>query len=173
MNKKIVVVGTSGSGKSTLARVLSIKFNIPHIEMDHLYWGENWSINANFRELLEQQLQIPGWIVCGNYSKVKDLTWRHATIIIWLDYPFYLVFWRALKRSVMRIYTGEKICGGNRETLKRFFSKNSILWWVIQTYHRRKSDYQSLMLQENKTLMIIRITSPKELDEKISIIDDF
>ena len=173
MNKKIVVVGTSGSGKSTLGRALSKKFNIPHIEMDHLYWGKNWSVNANFRELLEKQLQIPQWIICGNYLKViKNITSIQVNIVIWLDYPFYLVFWRALKRGIKHIYTGEKICGDNTETLRKFLSKDSILWWVVQTYHRRKSDYQLLMSQNNQTSMIIRVKSPKELDKAIAIIDE-
>lgn len=164
MNKKIIVVGTSGSGKSTFARQLSIKLNIPHIELDNLYWEKNWSINPNFRDLLTERLKTPQWVVCGNYLKVKDLTYQ-ANIIIWLDYPFYLVFWRALKRSIHRLYTQEKICGENTETIKRLFSRNSILWWVIRTYSKRRKEYQLLFSQDNQLLKMIRVKFSKDLQE--------
>jgi len=39
---RINVVGTSGVGKSTLARHLAGRLAVPYIEMDRLYWRENW-----------------------------------------------------------------------------------------------------------------------------------
>lgn len=39
---KINVVGTSGSGKSTVARQLAEKFSVPYIELDKLFWRQDW-----------------------------------------------------------------------------------------------------------------------------------
>ena len=41
--KRIMVVGTSGSGKTTLADTLSERLGLPRIELDALFWEENWS----------------------------------------------------------------------------------------------------------------------------------
>jgi len=48
--------------------------------------------------------------------------------------PFYLIFYRAFKRSLCRIFKKEKLWGTNYETLSRFFSKNSILKEELELY---------------------------------------
>src|SRR5215213_5524259 len=86
--QRIVVVGTSGSGKTTLARELAQRCSLPHIEMDALHWGPNWTeapIEV-FRQRVELALEAPGWVVDGNYSKLRNLVWRRAELIVWLDY---------------------------------------------------------------------------------------
>lgn len=39
---KIIIIGTTGSGKSTVAKKLSEKLNVPHIQLDFLFWKPNW-----------------------------------------------------------------------------------------------------------------------------------
>ena len=39
----ILVMGVSGSGKTTYARKLASQLNVPHIELDTLYWGPDWT----------------------------------------------------------------------------------------------------------------------------------
>ena len=41
--RRIVVVGTSGSGKTTLAREVARRLALPHVEIDALHWGPNWT----------------------------------------------------------------------------------------------------------------------------------
>jgi tRNA A37 N6-isopentenylltransferase MiaA len=45
-----VVVGTSGAGKTTLALELAAILNVPHIELDALHWGREWSVRPDFAE---------------------------------------------------------------------------------------------------------------------------
>lgn len=75
--RRIVVVGTTGSGKSTLARTLAQRLNVPHVELDALHWEPNWRQAAPpvFRERTAHALAGEGWVVDGNYSVVRDLTW--------------------------------------------------------------------------------------------------
>ena len=40
---RVAIVGTSCTGKTTLARSLSRTLGRPHIELDALYWGPNWT----------------------------------------------------------------------------------------------------------------------------------
>src|SRR5436305_799712 len=41
--QRLVVVGTSGSGKTTLAREIARRRALPHVELDALHWGPNWT----------------------------------------------------------------------------------------------------------------------------------
>ena len=78
-------------------------------------------------------------------NQLRDIVWKRATTIIWLDYPFPLVFYRALRRTFARSLSGQELFSGNRESLRKaFLSKESILWWVITTYQRRKTQYRAI-----------------------------
>jgi ABC-type dipeptide/oligopeptide/nickel transport system ATPase component len=47
-NRRIAVVGTTGSGKTALARRISQWLDIPHVELDALYWGPHWTNDSIF-----------------------------------------------------------------------------------------------------------------------------
>ena len=103
--KIILVVGVTGSGKSTCASQLSEILNIPHIELDGLYWDANWTPSPHFEErvtnVLEQDDEY--LILDGNYRNVMSILWeQHVETVIWLDYPFWTVFWRLLCRCIYR-----------------------------------------------------------------------
>jgi adenylate kinase family enzyme len=40
--KKINVVGTSATGKSTFSRALAEKLDLHYIELDNLFWLDDW-----------------------------------------------------------------------------------------------------------------------------------
>jgi hypothetical protein len=66
--------------------------------------------------------------------------------VIWLDYDFGIVFWRGLVRSLRRSLLGQELFSGNRETLRRtFFTRDSILWWIIKTHKLRRRNYRRLL----------------------------
>jgi hypothetical protein len=99
----------------------------------------------DFRALTAQAVSGDYWVVDGNYGIVRDLVWSRATTIIWLNYSFPTVFWRALTRTVRRVLTRKELFAGNRESLRMaFFSRDSILWWVITTYYPRRKQYRTL-----------------------------
>jgi adenylate kinase family enzyme len=139
--RRVVVVGTSCSGKTTLADRVAQLLGAPHVELDAIHWGPDWQEAPleTFRARVREATATDGWVVDGNYSKVEDIVWRAATTIIWLNYPFPTVMWRALRRTIRRVVLREEIFSGNRETFRdAFLSRNSILWWVITSYRRRR-----------------------------------
>jgi hypothetical protein len=128
-------VGTSGSGKTTFARQLAGLLNRTHIELDALHWGPNWTARADFRELVSAAIGEDTWVVDGNYRAVRNDVWGRATAIVWLNYPFHVVFHRALARTVWRLVFREVLYAGNRETFRgAFLEGDGIPWWVIRTY---------------------------------------
>src|SRR5215207_3680340 len=94
--RRVVVLGTSGSGKTTLARELARRMNVPHVELDALYWQESWTATPKpeFRRRVEQAIAADAWALCGNYASVRDMTLAAADTAIWLDYPMRVVFTR-------------------------------------------------------------------------------
>jgi adenylate kinase family enzyme len=168
--KRIVVVGTTSSGKSTLASQLAQKISADFIELDALHWEPNWveAPDKVFRERVIKATNSMSWVVAGNYSAVRDVVWLRAEVIIWLDYPFHIVFWRLLTRTIRRVATREILFAGNIEngwTHLKLWSEESLFHWLLKTYWRRKREYPMLFaLPQNAHLKIIRFKHPKEAE---------
>lgn len=161
---RIVVIGSTCSGKTTLARHLADGLQIPHIELDALYWDPNWTEVPleNFRNRVAQHVAEPAWVVDGNYSRVRDLVWDQADTLIWLDYGLALILARLLKRTVRRIWFREILWSGNRETFRgAFFSRDSLLWWAVKTFGRRRREYTRLLaLPCYARLQLVHLETP-------------
>ena len=101
---RVVVVGISGAGKSTLARTLASRLGSPHVELDAIQWLPGWvaKIRSSSGPRSGKPWRRHRWVVDGNYARSRDLIWPRATTIIWLDYRFPLVFWRAVSHTVKR-----------------------------------------------------------------------
>lgn len=159
---RILILGTSGSGKTTLARNLSSRLNIPHIELDALYWGPDWTPVAPdlFRQRVQQAASADSWIACGNYNVIRDLLWPRVDTFIWLDYSFPLTFFRVFRRTARRCWTRETLWSGNHEHLRlQLFSKESIFWWVITTWSKRRQELPPLLKAQSvlgKTILQFR-----------------
>ncbi len=164
--QRVVVIGSSCSGKSTFARQLSKRLDIKHVELDQLHWKPNWEERPDddFRTLVESEVSGEKWIVDGNYSVVRNLVWPKATTIVWLNYPFTLVLYRTIKRSIIRAVTKEPLFAGNVETIRQsFFSKHSIIWWVFKTYHKKRAAYPRHLDRYFKSgVEVIELKRPSE-----------
>ena len=168
--KRIVVIGTTSSGKSTLAKELADKLSLGFIELDALYWEPNWKAAelSIFQERTQKATEAEGWVVAGNYSKVRDIIWSHAQLLIWLDYPFHIVFWRLLTRTIRRAVTQEELWNGNRESFwwhLKLWSEESLFHWLFKTYWRRKREIPLLLKKpEYQHLQIIHFSHPREAE---------
>lgn len=102
----------------------------------------------------------------GNYNKVRDIVWGRATTLIWLNYPFSVVLRRALFRTTRRVFLRQELYSSNREGFRQaFLSKDSILWWVLTTYHRRRREYPELFKRpEFAHLGVIELRTPGEAE---------
>jgi len=165
--QRIVIIGSSCAGKTTLAKNIAQKLAIPHFELDALHWKANWveSSAEEFRRKVQQALnEQQSWVIDGNYSRARDIIWPKATTLIWLNYAFPVVFYRAIKRTIRRAWTKEKICGENYESFRQsFLSKNSILIWVVQTHAKKIRDYDKVLQQpEHQHLKQLVFRNPNE-----------
>jgi len=169
-NSKIVVIGTSGAGKTTVARTLARKFCLKDIELDALFWEPNWTETSPeiFRSRVSQAIsESPSWIAHGNYSKVRDLIWSNASVLIWLDFPRSIVLWRVIKRSMLRIFKREILWAGNRESFRKtFFSRDSIILYTWRRHPMFRQWYSELITSsEASHLKVLKFSHPNELSQ--------
>lgn len=167
--QRISIVGTTGSGKTTLARKIAQHFQIPHIELDALHWEPNWTAASDqvFQDRVAEALTGDHWVVDGNYSGVRDIVWSKANTVVFLDYSFWLVMRRLLRRTLRRSLKQEELWNGNREDIwKSFFTQESILLWMLQTYQRNRKKYPVLFQQpEYAHLSVVHLQSLQMTDE--------
>lgn len=138
LGKRISVVG--GGGKSTLAKAISAKTGLSYIELDALFWKPNWGESTT--EELKEKVTVAmdaapdGWVADGHYwSKMEDHLIRHADMVIWIDLPWRIGFWRVVKRSFQRARDKNKICGENTESWRKMVSRDALwLYWIT---HRK------------------------------------
>lgn len=159
---RINVVGTSGAGKTTFAAELAETLGIPHVEIDALFWGPNWTEAP--RDVLRDRLAValagPRWVVDGNYGSVRQLVWSRIDTVVWLDYSFPTVIGRILRRTARRVIGREEMWAGNRESLRLAFSRDSIVVWSLTTFRRRRREYPRL-LAGRPDLDVVRLRTPR------------
>jgi len=167
--ERVVVIGTSCAGKTSFARRLSDALEVPIIELDAIHWLPDWvpRPTKEFQSLAGQAVAADGWVADGNYGRVRDIVWPRATCLIWLNYPFRVVFWRALRRTLARVFTRQAVYSGNTESFRRgFLSKDSILWWVITTFRRRRREIPLLFAKpEFSHLRVYEFKSQRDTDD--------
>jgi adenylate kinase family enzyme len=181
--KRVSVVGTSCSGKTTFAKNLARILNSKHIELDAIHWLPDWVERPKdeFLDLVEKAAAADAWVFDGNYSRTREIVWRRATAVIWLNYSYSRTFYRSLNRTTRRIVSGERIYSGNRETFRQaFMSRDSILLWVLKSYHEKRRRYLKLLGEDNlsdKEIFIFR--HPNQAEEflrrvgQINLREDF
>lgn len=159
---RVVVVGTSCSGKTTFARQIATTLGTQCFELDSLHWGPDWTPRPDFRQAVVAVAEQPRWVIDGNYSGVRDIIWRRCTAIVWLDYSFVRVLSRALRRTVRRVVTGERLYGGNRETISNaLFDLEAPLWLVVRTHGKRRLEFPELFSRpEYSHARVIQLHAP-------------
>lgn len=165
--RRINVIGTSCSGKSTLARALGRRLGLPVVELDALFWGPRWTPvpHETFRARVEAAASAETWVIDGSYSVIRHITWGRADTIVWLDYPMPLVLGRWLRRTLVRIRSGDEFWPGtgNRETLHNALKRDGLLWWILRT-HRSRRRRTLAALAERPDLRVVRLRSPADAD---------
>jgi adenylate kinase family enzyme len=165
--RRINVTGTSCSGKTTLARTLAARLHVPHVELDALFWGPDWTpVPAQvFRSRLGEALAGEAWVADGGYAATRDITWARTDTVVWLDYPMRIVLARWARRTVRRIRSREEFWPGtgNRESVRNALRRDGLLWWILGTHRRRRRTMRAAM-RERPDLRWIRLRSPAEAD---------
>ena len=172
LGPRIVVGGISGSGKTTLAKELARRIGGTHVELDSLFHKENWapSTDEEFDAKITAALDAAGgaadgrWVVDGNYSRTRRLTWPHATTVVFLDYPFGFATLRTIRRTARRLRNPEPLWNGNRETWSNLFDAGHPIWWSMTKWRQNRRKYLALMNDPAWAhLDVVHVRRPAEL----------
>ncbi|WP_322817698.1 AAA family ATPase [Tepidiforma sp.] len=168
--RRVVVYGPAGSGKSSLARMLGERLGLPVVELDAVYHARpGWQdlSREEFRAAVEGLLatHADGWVMDGNYALVRDLILPKAATVVWLDLPFWVVYWRLARRTILRSVRGAPLWNGNRETVRQtFFSRDSMLLWGLTAFWRtRRSIGESLAAFAQPGTRVFRLRTPGQV----------
>jgi len=95
-----MIFGRPGSGKSTLALTLHkiTKLSLHHL--DKYFFVNNWTERdtQEFLDIQESLVKRTKWIIDGNSIKSLEIRYSRADLVLFLNYPRWICYYRALKR---------------------------------------------------------------------------
>ena len=159
---RFAVVGPVGAGKSALAEELARRTGHDRTDLDVVRFDDQWQQlpEDEFRAEVDRITSAERWIIDGNYASVRDLLWRRADTVVWLDYSLPLVLWRLVSRTVRRIVRREDLGSGRRESVRRLVGRRSILVWAIKSHDPLRREYERAMEVYGSRLTVVRLRSP-------------
>lgn len=166
--RRVSVVGTSGSGKSTLARELAAILGVPHLELDAVHHQPGWQPlpTDEFRRIVAAKTAADGWVIDGNYGRVRDLVWARADTVAWLDLPRRTVMRRLVWRTLRRVAGRQELWNGNRERWRNFFSWDpgqSVISWAWHKHAADRVKYAAAAADPaNAHLRFVRLASRRD-----------
>jgi len=173
--ERFVIIGFCGAGKTTLGKVIADKLSLTHIDLDEFNWLPGWKMRPHeeFKNIITKKIEKPRWVVSGNYSNLHSIIWPKLDVVVWLDYPILVCFWRCFKRSIKRIITKEPCCNGNYATFRGdYFSRHSIFVWLFKSYKKRKQreeNFERFRLDPKyQDAKFVRLKSQKETDKWVA-----
>jgi len=167
LGRRIAVFG--GGGKTTLAKAIARQFGMPHIELDAIKHGPNWTERSSdeMAAIVQRRLDesADGWVTDGNYSRIRPLILARADTAIVIQLPFRQMYWRIFKRTIRRSWKHETLWNGNRESWRlSFASRETILIEMLQKRERYAGYGETIPLEAPSGTTVIVLRSSAELD---------
>jgi adenylate kinase family enzyme len=150
LGRRICVIGTSGCGKTYVAEALAGILGVPYINNDAIIWRPKWQPAppeerwASVDAATEQE----SWTFDGNVAAHHPedmLVLERCDSIVWLDLPRWQVWSQVVRRTLVRMVRRDELWHGNRESLRMMFSRDSIIWWSVKTFRKRRELYTALL----------------------------
>ena len=144
--RRILVAGTSGSGKTTLAARIAVTLDVPHVEIDGLFHGPDWTPRPSFQDDVHRFSAEPAWVTEWQYGSVRGLLAERADLLVWLDLPRSVVMRQVVRRTLVRRLRRQRLWNGNVEPpLRTFFTdREHIVRWAISTRRKYRERLPSL-----------------------------
>jgi adenylate kinase family enzyme len=166
---RIVIAGTCGSGKTTLAKALAAQLALPCIEIDALNWQPGWydlsqSEPEEFTRQVSAAIAADSWVLDSAYSLVRDLAWKRATHLVWLDYSRSTIMFRVIRRSLIRAALRIEMWPGCRERWSDLLRASHPIRWAWRTHARRRKDFIERLARPDcyAHLVVLRLNRPRD-----------
>jgi adenylate kinase family enzyme len=149
LGRRICVIGTSGCGKTYVAEALARILTIPYINNDAIIWRPNWQPAPPEERWasVDATTGRESWTFDGNVAAHRPedmLVLERCDTIVWLDLPRWQVWSQVVRRTLVRMVRRDELWHGNRESLRTMLSRDSVIWWSVKTYRKRRELYTAL-----------------------------
>jgi hypothetical protein len=140
---------------------------MPHVELDSLYFGPNFSRAplSVLRKRTSAAIAGDRWVADGNKRAVRDLVWPRADTIVWLDYPVYVSLWRLAKRARTRtLALSAQAAQTDRGAAlhKQMLAAAAGVLTALRSHRGQRRQYPRLFAQPaNEHLAVARLRSPR------------
>ena len=165
---KIHIIGASGTGKTFYADKISKQYNLPHFDLDDIFWDNN-AISYGTKmpierrtELLNKILVTENWIIEGVYYKWLIDSFSSADWIFILKTSPIVFNYRIIKRFIKRKLGIQK---GKKETIKSLYE---LLVWT-NNYHKYDISKIIEFLNEYKNKTVL-VKKSKDIYDHLQII---
>ena len=164
MLQRIMIVGQPGSGKSTLAREIGRRSGLPVFHMDHIHWQSGW-VERPLPEKIAMARAVEAqerWVFEGGLSSTYASRAARADLIVWLDVPVGLRFWRAMRRSLFGLgRTRPDLPEGCPERL----GPETLPFWryIWETRHSGRARIARVVDQAPAGVPVVRLSSLREV----------
>jgi hypothetical protein len=166
------VIGATGSGKTALSRHISEAWGLPLFELDRVFWdaGTQGAQDIQFIESVSALAQQDAWVLDGHYRSVRELIWRRSEMIVWLNYPLWIVGFRLARRFLQkRLSTRDQQKSGKDAAPSALSgpAEHSATWRVrmgrlARTIGERKEYGQLLGAPEYQGIEVVELRSARE-----------
>lgn len=156
--KRVTIIGLTGSGKTTFARQLSLRMNVPYLQIDELWFGAGGDklghgdgqgkdrVREAIRKKVVEFIQQDAWVSDGFYSRVQPIIATRADVLIYLDIPLR----KRLANLSLRIFQKQRHHGlKRRDDVKH-------LMRVFRTKSKMKTRINHLVKQHPDKLVVLR-----------------
>ncbi|MER6499847.1 adenylate kinase [Streptomyces sp. NPDC001455] len=171
--QKIALFGAPATGKTTLARRLASELGSCHTDLDDLLFTPDGALPlAEFRRQAAEITSGDAWIVEGNFSKLADVVWHRADVLVWLDFPLPLIVSRIVRRSLRQLAGREDSAQARRLTWGRaFFGRRSLLRTAVRKYRNNRPRYVQQVGQTAALgVEVVRLRSPREAERWMTVL---
>jgi adenylate kinase family enzyme len=167
--RHICVVGTSGSGKTYVAQQLASVLGLYYVCNDAIIWRAGWQETPDDDVYAEMDASTrgDGWTFDGNLGLKpnEQLVLARCDTIVWLDLPRWQIWSQVVRRTFSRLVSKKPLWHGNVERWSMLFSRDSIVWWSIKTFAKRRRQYSALFIDPDYAdRRRIRLCSKSEVD---------
>lgn len=167
--KRIAIIGNSGSGKSTLSQQLHKIYKLPVYHLDQYFWGPGW-VHPNpdeYKIIHDNLCDLDEWIMDGVNLRLMEYRIQRADVIIFLDLPRYLCFYRIFKRLFK--YYGKETPSGPKGCFEKIsWASIPFLKYVWNFKNKYPAKIKELLKDYANTKEIYVLKSQKDIDQFIN-----
>lgn len=162
--QRVVVAGISGAGKTTTASVISARLQLPHLEIDALFHGPDWTEREAFLDDVRRFVAGPRWVTEWQYPVARALLLDRAELMVWLDLPTRTAMRRVVSRTVRRRIRRTPLWNGNIEPPLHTLltDRDHIVRWTW-THRHEIGQKVAAAVESHPELPVVRLTTDREV----------